>query len=558
MALAYLLDPCLQFQNRAGVNNVSGWCEVFRMDTDDRAEVYYDFTGTLAPAKIVIDNNGRAPMIVEDGIPYRLEVYLPSGELLYTQQPLYPGAGGGGAGNIVDVISSDGSIGVDRSVSGSKVTFDLTAHVEDDPELLGYIECSGATIEDGYYKPTVVEGTMEVGTYGVLLTGGQYYHVTSHIRATKTGISPNYDQVSIDFYMYATPLTSVCSKKEIVDYSMGLSQEFEVSFDVAVEDDAELVLKINGQDVNAGAFELVDLDIHRVYSGAPYIPSGVLSKDEAAETYQEKLIPGDNITIENNVISSTGGSGSGLPDITAGDNNNILQAHYSSGASTATWEDPAKVVARVLGCKYITDNPSVNTVRVHTDGEAVLSVADYITSSKQVLGGSDPYYYDISPRQQQFRLPANTIAVVAAGTINVQDTVAMFNGCTRLESICPITFSGPIQQSFAMFGDCQSLPSNQIPTMDTSQLVGMPSMFRGCLSMTTLPNLDYTSATDVSNMFENCSNMTESCLPLYQQLSANPNITRHYGCFKNYGINTPAIAGDLDQIPQSWGGNAAG
>lgn len=97
MALAYLFDPNMQFQDRNGVNNVSGFLRVYYEGTDDRATTYKNFIGTLNPADIPIDNNGRAVVIVDEEKTYRLEVYERNGNLLWTQHPLCVQGGGGGS-----------------------------------------------------------------------------------------------------------------------------------------------------------------------------------------------------------------------------------------------------------------------------------------------------------------------------------------------------------------------------------------------------------------------------------------------------------------------------
>lgn len=97
MALAYLFDPNMQFQDRNGVNNVAGFLRVYYEGTDDRATTYKNFIGTLNPADIPIDNDGRSVVIVEDEKTYRLEVYARNGNLLWTQHPLCPLVGGGGS-----------------------------------------------------------------------------------------------------------------------------------------------------------------------------------------------------------------------------------------------------------------------------------------------------------------------------------------------------------------------------------------------------------------------------------------------------------------------------
>lgn len=97
MAYQYLFDPNKQFQNVAGTNNVAGFLRVFYNGTDDRAVTYKDFNGTANPADIPIDNNGRAVVIVNEDMVYRLEVYNRDGALLWSQYPLVPMGGGGGS-----------------------------------------------------------------------------------------------------------------------------------------------------------------------------------------------------------------------------------------------------------------------------------------------------------------------------------------------------------------------------------------------------------------------------------------------------------------------------
>lgn len=146
MALAYLLDPCKQYQNRAGVNNVNGWLEVFEFDTDDRATVYSDFAGTLAPAHIGIDNNGRAVMIVDSAIAYRVEMHAPNGELIFTQAPIWTVASGGGVGALVKVVSTDGTIDVQKTTVGAVTTYDLSTGGDEEPSTWGSKTCTASAV----------------------------------------------------------------------------------------------------------------------------------------------------------------------------------------------------------------------------------------------------------------------------------------------------------------------------------------------------------------------------------------------------------------------------
>lgn len=89
MALSYLFDPNKQFQAPNGLNNVNGFLRVFIDGTDDYARTFKNFNGTLNQRDIRLDNNGRAVVIVDADKVYRLEVYSPIGNLLWTQYPMY-------------------------------------------------------------------------------------------------------------------------------------------------------------------------------------------------------------------------------------------------------------------------------------------------------------------------------------------------------------------------------------------------------------------------------------------------------------------------------------
>jgi len=90
MSLAYLFDSNIQFQDKSGNNNVNGFLRVYIDNTDDRAVTYKDFNGTFNQADIMLDNNGRAVVIVDDTMTYRLEVYGRDGAMLWTQYPVKP------------------------------------------------------------------------------------------------------------------------------------------------------------------------------------------------------------------------------------------------------------------------------------------------------------------------------------------------------------------------------------------------------------------------------------------------------------------------------------
>ena len=280
MGLAYVLDPCIQHQNRAGVNNVHGFFKVFLDNTDDAAVTYKDFAGTLNEERIDIDNNGRCVIIADAEHSYRVEMYAPNGDLLFTQYPVWPLSTGGGGADAISIESTDGSISIDKTSSGGVVSYDLSAHPEDDPEFLDWISCSWYDLVDGVYVPRYDSGTMSVGSRGVVLSAGMHYHVTASIRANKNGATPYYDNIGVHFSLFDGETTeSVQDFTRIVDHSLGLSQDFQVEADVHVgSNDSQLVVTIDGA-MEGTVLNLLSIDAHRIYSGVPKIPDGVARQD---------------------------------------------------------------------------------------------------------------------------------------------------------------------------------------------------------------------------------------------------------------------------------------
>lgn len=137
MAFQYLFAPTTQFQARTGANNTAGFLRVFYTQTDDRAVTYSDFGGTENEADIVLDNDGRAVVIVDDTKTYRLEVYGVNRNLLFTVDPLTAVGGGSGGANITKVISTDGTVAITVTSIGGMVTYDLSTAFEDNPSNWG-------------------------------------------------------------------------------------------------------------------------------------------------------------------------------------------------------------------------------------------------------------------------------------------------------------------------------------------------------------------------------------------------------------------------------------
>jgi len=163
MAMQYLFPPTTQFQARTGANLTAGFLRVYYTQTDDRAPTYSDFGGTVNEDDIVLDNDGRAVVIVDDTKTYRLEVYTYNGALLFAVDPLYAVGVGGGSSNIVKIISSDGTVKI-QAVSGGGITYydlstALTPTASKWGNVLGTVSGLDGTDEWEEIVPTVTIGT---------------------------------------------------------------------------------------------------------------------------------------------------------------------------------------------------------------------------------------------------------------------------------------------------------------------------------------------------------------------------------------------------------------
>lgn len=136
MAVAYLVDPNNQFMTKSGTINVGGHIRVYMAATDDIATTYKDFSGTLNQAVITLDDNGRCVIIADNETAYRIEVYDRYDSLLWTQEPVWCMAAGGGV-SFVRVQSTDGTIVVNKTTEGSTTVYDLSTEVEKEPAPYG-------------------------------------------------------------------------------------------------------------------------------------------------------------------------------------------------------------------------------------------------------------------------------------------------------------------------------------------------------------------------------------------------------------------------------------
>ena len=394
MALAYLYDPLKQWQDVRGVNNVNGWLEVFISGTQERAVAYSDFGGTLLPDRIGIDNDGRAVVIVDSEKAYRVEVHTANGDLLFTQYPVWTQQSGGGViGSFVDIESSNGSLDVQKTVVGATTIYDLSV-ATDSTEGLDWIRTNGYTTDDGKLVPTYQEGPMEVGEHGIALHGGRYYHVTARLSASVTAM-PYYNEFAVTFsgMKDGGDTESYLTRNFVADCSTELSQQYEVSFDVMPAQDVELFASVSGLEsgVSVG---LLDIEVHRVYSGIPDIPDGMATKDwvlDELSGYMQSLVAGPGIELSGSMVSVDFDEVQGK--LTAGENIVIDGNTISATAEpqvNADW-DATSGVAEIL------NKPDLSVYATLTDLEGkqdTLTAGDSISIENNVISAIIPEYAD--------------------------------------------------------------------------------------------------------------------------------------------------------------------
>ena len=269
-----------QFQTKDGRNNTGGWLKVFLAATDDPATTYSDYNGTRNPEKIVLDDDGRAVVICDKSKAYRLEVYSIDGTLLWTEDPVYCSGTGGGGVYITKVVSTDGSISIDKNVAGSTTTYDIGVAPIDSDEFLEWIKCSEKDCGATWY-PVFNDGSMETEAgKGIKLHGGHLYHFTNSFTVDPDGTGVNYDTFRVSMY---------CGDVEVdmrefdIDSSLNDPVLCEFSRDVVPSKDTHVYFKLT---IPSTCKVSGEVQCHRIYSGINAVPDTCATKQWVSGSFQ--------------------------------------------------------------------------------------------------------------------------------------------------------------------------------------------------------------------------------------------------------------------------------
>lgn len=143
---------------------------------------------------------------------------------------------------------------------------------------------------------------------------------------------------------------------------------------------------------------------------------------------------------------------------------------------------------------------------------------------------------------------------------NVTDMASMFRNTgvlTRAIRIPSSWHTSSLTNMSYMFSDAIVFG---LSNLDTSHVTNFNNAFcRGYYGEQTdaIYPIDTSSATDVTRMYYNMAYINYGIYEMYQQLSANTNITNHSECFALTGTNSSLGQAARAQIPTSWGGDMA-
>lgn len=305
MALAYLLSPTFEITNSAGKPATGGYIEVYVAGTRNKYYCASDFDGTLHPFRIPLDSLGANIVLAEDTGTYDVYVYNRYGGQMMSRYNVK--AGGGGSVGIGSITSSDGSISVTPTSTGVDLRVDLES-----PSILR--ATAQSMTGDGLFQFSELQrdgqgAAVDVNGKIILSEGWWHYDATARLNWPGTpGVSGTQ---SVSIY------TANGSDSMDFDLSYAHSETVQLSGEYkSASDGTQFILGMSG--IPAGlTVELVDFGIHSIVGGSTsdgvYYAGNGIQIDETTrvisvdtDTVQEKLTAGQGITIENNVISTSG------------------------------------------------------------------------------------------------------------------------------------------------------------------------------------------------------------------------------------------------------------
>jgi len=121
----------------------------------------------------------------------------------------------------------------------------------------------------------------------------------------------------------------------------------------------------------------------------------------------------------------------------------------------------------------------------------------------------------------------------------------MFYACNKLTSI-PNLDTSKVTNMSNMFYNCNKLTS--IPNLDTSNVTNMSNMFFACGNLTSIPNLDTSKVTDMGNMFYNCEKLRTITLNVNNVINMNETFYVTYALEEVIFVGNPQYLTNINNI----------
>ena len=164
----FLFSPTKQFLFPSGKILAGGKIYVFIKHTDNLATLYNDEDVEIANP-VILDSNGRATVKADDTYDYKLDVYSPYDELLFTATSYLTD----NFERDFAITSTDGSVDVNVSIDGYTTNWDLSVYNSIKGSTSGKLDTSAfESFYNDTYGPTVGDIYQRIDDISATISGG--------------------------------------------------------------------------------------------------------------------------------------------------------------------------------------------------------------------------------------------------------------------------------------------------------------------------------------------------------------------------------------------------
>ena len=130
-----------------------------------------------------------------------------------------------------------------------------------------------------------------------------------------------------------------------------------------------------------------------------------------------------------------------------------------------------------------------------------------VTKGTTTYVGDDVYdiTYESRDWYALFRENYRITKVLGANTTGVTEMSDIFDSCTNLQGVEHPFDCGNVLQAYDMFRNCTNL--QYVPDLNTSRCTKLSGMFYNCTALSSVGNIDMSSAVELGNAFNTCQSL---------------------------------------------------